>query len=140
MSVLEQIETGASNFVNGEWRRSACSESADVFSPATSEVLATVPLARQEDVDAAVSAAADAYPDWRRTTPQDCIQCLFKFKRLLEEHTDDMDAHYTRKRQDVHRSSCGTSTRDLEVEVICGIPTLMQGYNSKLSPPAWTRS
>ena len=38
----------------------------------------------------AVSAASAAFPQWRRTPPEDRIQPLFKLKVLLEDHIDDI--------------------------------------------------
>jgi len=49
-----------------------------------------VPLAGVAEVNAAIEAAAAAFPDWRRTPPEDRIQPLFKLKMLLEEHLDEL--------------------------------------------------
>ena len=54
------------------------------------EILASVPLAEQPKLHAAIEAAAAAYPEWRRTPPEDRIQPLFKLKMLLEDHIDDI--------------------------------------------------
>src|SRR6476659_4072655 len=90
MTVLEQSSNILPNFIAGEWMRSGSPDLVDVFNPATSEILAKVPLARAEDVGAAVDAAAAAFPGWRRTPPQERIQYLFRFKRLLEQHGDEI--------------------------------------------------
>ena len=73
----------APHFIGGNWQRGQSADHMDVLNPATTEVLASVPLAGAAEVDAAVSAARDAFPAWRRTPPQDRIQFLFRFKRLL---------------------------------------------------------
>ena len=57
-------------------------EFVDVTNPATTEVLARTPLSTSADVDAAVQAAADAFPAWRRTPPGERVQYLFKLKNL----------------------------------------------------------
>ena len=67
------IERGAINFIGGEWRRNDASDIATVFNPATEEILARVPLADASQVNAAIEAAAQAFPDWRRTPPQERI-------------------------------------------------------------------
>lgn len=41
----------------------------DISNPATGEVIDTITLATAADVDAAVAAAADAFPAWSRATP-----------------------------------------------------------------------
>src|SRR6202140_2678212 len=78
------------NYVQGGWRRSATQEYVDVTNPATAEVLARTPLSTAADVDAAVQAAADAFPAWRRTPPGERVQYLFKLKNLLEENLDEL--------------------------------------------------
>ena len=130
MSVLESVDNAALNCVNGEWLRSATSESVDVFNPATAEVLATVPLAGSKEVDAAVAAAAAAFPSWRRTPPQDRIQYLFQFRRLLEQNADEIARLITKENGKTLAEARAELQRGIEnVEVACGIPTLMQGYN-----------
>ena len=71
------------NYINGKWTASHASEGLDVVNPATGEALARVPLADAAEVNAAVEAAAAAFPEWRRTPPEDRIQALFKLKQLL---------------------------------------------------------
>src|SRR3954447_15384709 len=130
MTVLEHTSNVLPNFIAGEWKKSNSSDFADVFNPANSEVLARVPLAQADDVDAAVKAAAAAFPAWRRTPPQERIQYLFKFKRLLEEHGDDIAKLTTQENGKTFAEARAELQRGIEnVEVACGIPTLMQGYN-----------
>ena len=78
------------NLINGEWTTSSAAEMLDVINPATGEVIARTPLSSRAEVGLAVKAAADAFPAWRRTPPEDRIQYLFKLKMLLEEHVDDL--------------------------------------------------
>jgi malonate-semialdehyde dehydrogenase (acetylating) / methylmalonate-semialdehyde dehydrogenase len=118
------------NCVGGDWRPGHSSETFDVFNPATAEVLAKVPMADAADVNAAVAAAAAAFPDWRRTPPQSRIQYLFKFRALLEQHGDEIARLTTQENGKTFTESRAELQRGIEnVEVACGIPTLMQGYN-----------
>src|SRR4051812_48056354 len=87
---IVQSENVALNFVGGEWSRGNSTETFDVFNPATSELLAKVQMGGRDDVNAAVKSASAAYPEWRRTPPQNRIQFLFKFRALLEEHGDEI--------------------------------------------------
>src|SRR3982750_2322769 len=130
MTVLEHTSNVLPNFIAGEWRKSNSSDVIDVFNPANAEVLAQVPLAQADDVDAAVKAAAAAFPGWRRTPPQERIQYLFKFKRLLEEHGEEIARLTTQENGKTFVEARAELQRGIEnVEVACGIPTLMQGYN-----------
>src|ERR1035437_10705760 len=79
-SAIEQVKNDGRG-----WKRSSSSEFYDVINPATGEKLAKVPAGTKEDVDAIVRAAAAAYPEWRRTPPEDRIQYLFKLKQILED-------------------------------------------------------
>ena len=118
------------NYVNGGWRPSASSSVMEIVNPATSETLARVALAGVEEVDAAVQAAAAAFPGWRRTPAQERIQYLFKFKRLLEEHAGEIARLTTEENGKTLAEARAELQRGIEnVEVACGIPTLMQGYN-----------
>ena len=118
------------HYVGGDWCRSKSAESVNVFNPATSEVLASVRLADRDDVASAVAAASAAFPAWRQTPPQSRIQYLFHFKQLLEQHADEIARITTEENGKTLAESKAELQRGIEnVEVACGIPTLMQGYN-----------
>jgi len=120
----------AANYIAGTWLASDAIESIEVTNPATSESLASVALSGSEDVGRAVAAAAAAFPAWRRTPPEERIQYLFAFKQLLEAHFDEIARITTRENGKTLAESKAELRRGIEnVEVACGIPTLMQGYN-----------
>ncbi|MDQ2711646.1 MAG: CoA-acylating methylmalonate-semialdehyde dehydrogenase [Acidobacteriota bacterium] len=120
----------ALNYIGGEWIRSRSPESINVFNPANAQVLATVPLADANDVGSVVAAATAAFPGWRRTPPQNRIQYLFKFRQLLETHADEIARLTTQENGKTFAEARAELQRGIEnVEVACGIPTLMQGYN-----------
>jgi len=117
------------NYINGAWRRSATAEYSDVVNPATAEVLARVPISTPADVDAAVQAAAGAFPAWRHTPPGERIQYLFRLKNLLEEHLDELSRLITLENGKTFAEAKAELRRGIEnVEVACGIPMMMQGY------------
>jgi malonate-semialdehyde dehydrogenase (acetylating)/methylmalonate-semialdehyde dehydrogenase len=122
------------NYINGQWTDSRAGSSKqewrDVINPATGEVLAQVPLADAAEVNQAVEAAAAAFPEWRRTPPEDRIQPLFKLKMLLEDHLDDIARIITLENGKTFTEAKAEMRRAIEnVEVACGIPMMMQGYN-----------
>src|SRR5262244_4297404 len=87
-------------------------------------------MADSADVNAAVEAAAAAFPEWRRTPPEDRIQPLFKLKMLLEDHIDDIARIITMENGKTFTEAKAEMRRAIEnVEVACGIPMMMQGYN-----------
>ena len=120
------------NFVGGDWIQPLATESLPVMNPATGEAMAHAPLSSASDVDRAVQAAKNAFPAWREIPPGDRIQCLFKLKNLLEEHLDDLAKTITNECGKTYEEAAGEMRRGIEnVEVACGIPMMMQGYNSE---------
>ena len=118
------------NYIQGGWRRSTTQEYVDVTNPATAEVLARTPLSTAADVDAAVQSGADAFPAWRRTPPGERVQYLFKLKNLLEEHLGELARLITEENGKTLAEAKAELRRGIEnVEVACGIPMMMQGYN-----------
>jgi malonate-semialdehyde dehydrogenase (acetylating)/methylmalonate-semialdehyde dehydrogenase len=130
MTVSAPSITKLTNYVNGQWTESRAAEWQDVINPATGEILAQVPLCDPTEVAKAVDAAAAAFPEWRRTPPEDRIQPLFKLKQLLEDHIDELARLITLENGKTLGEAKGEWRRAIEnVEVACGIPTMMQGYN-----------
>jgi malonate-semialdehyde dehydrogenase (acetylating)/methylmalonate-semialdehyde dehydrogenase len=130
MSTAVITETKIPNYINGEWVESSVREWSDVINPATAEILGRVPLSGTAEVSKAIDAAAAAFPAWRRTPPEDRIQPLFKLKVLLEEHIDDISRIITQENGKTFTEAKAEMRRAIEnVEVACGIPMMMQGYN-----------
>lgn len=118
------------NFAGGAWSRPTTATFLEVHNPATGECLAQVPDSTAADVDAVVRSAAEAFPQWRRTPPEERIQYLFKIKDLLERHFEEIARTTTLENGKTIAESRAELRRAIEnVEVACGIPTLMQGYN-----------
>jgi malonate-semialdehyde dehydrogenase (acetylating) / methylmalonate-semialdehyde dehydrogenase len=124
------MESRVPNYIDGGWIECKGTDWQSVVNPATGEMIAKVPLCDSPQVAAAVEAAASAYPAWRRTPPEDRIQPLFKLKQLLETHIDELARIITLENGKTLSEAKGELRRAIEnVEVACGIPTIMQGYN-----------
>ncbi|GGY48859.1 aldehyde dehydrogenase family protein [Streptomyces omiyaensis] len=61
-----------------------------VLNPATEEVVATVPAAGPEDVDAAVARAAAAQTAWAAAAPADRARLLRRFAAVVDAHTEEL--------------------------------------------------
>src|SRR6266478_5788837 len=130
MTVAAPLLTTIPNYIDGHWQDSTATEWQDVANPATGEVLARVPLSDNVEVTRAIDAASAAYPLWRRTPPEDRIQPLFKLKVLLEDHQDELARIITQENGKTLAEAKAELRRAIEnVEVACGIPMMMQGYN-----------
>lgn len=120
------------NFIDNVRRWSDSAESLPVLNPATAEILAYTPLSTSAEVAQAIAAAERALPLWRRVPATERIQPLFKLKSLLEEHFEDLSRTITLECGKTLAESRGEMRRAIEnVEVACGIPTLLQGYHSE---------
>src|ERR1051326_8234228 len=120
------------NFVDGGWVASDATEALKVLNPASAEVLAEVPLSPAEEVHRAAESAQKAFLEWRRRPAGDRIQPLFKLKTLLEDNQDDLARTITDECGKTLGESIAEVRRSIEnVEVACGIPTLMQGVNNE---------
>ncbi len=118
------------NYIDGEWVASKSEVSVDVVNPALMKVLGNVPRSNAEDVDAAVIAAKQAFPEWRRTTPLARSRYLFRLKNLMESNFEEISRINTMEHGKTIDESRGETRRGIEnVEVATGIPSLMMGYN-----------
>ena len=120
------------NYINGTWTKSSASDYLDVMNPATNQVMGTVPMSPGAEVDNAVQKAKDAHEAWRRTPVGERIQPLFKLKALLEENLDELAKVITNECGKTYGESVGEIRRGIEnVEVACGMPVMIQGYNNE---------
>ena len=72
------------HWIDGQpWTREA-ERQGNVFDPSTGEVTAKVDFAGPAEVDAAVAAAARAFPGWRDTSLSARAKTLFAFRELLQ--------------------------------------------------------
>jgi malonate-semialdehyde dehydrogenase (acetylating)/methylmalonate-semialdehyde dehydrogenase len=134
MAVLEEPirETRViKNYVDGEWVESK-GRTVDVVNPAVGRTIARVPLSTGDEFDAAVQAASNAFQDWRATPPLARSRYLFRLKHLLEEHFEELSRIQTQEHGKTIDESRGETRRGIEnVEVACGIATMMQGLYSE---------
>jgi malonate-semialdehyde dehydrogenase (acetylating) / methylmalonate-semialdehyde dehydrogenase len=130
MSTAIITEAKIPHYIDGQWVESNAREWSEILNPATGESLGKVPISDAAEVTKAIDAAAAAYPAWRRTPPEDRIQPLFKLKVLLEDHLDDISRLITQENGKTFTEAKAEMRRAIEnVEVACGIPVMMQGYN-----------
>jgi malonate-semialdehyde dehydrogenase (acetylating)/methylmalonate-semialdehyde dehydrogenase len=121
-------ETIIMNYYGGDWYHSQADEKLKVMNPATSKTIGTVPMSSAQEVDLAVKQASSAFKAWKRVPATERIQCLFRLKDLLEEHFDELAITITIENGKTLKEAKGEMRRAIEnVEVACGIPTMMQG-------------
>jgi malonate-semialdehyde dehydrogenase (acetylating)/methylmalonate-semialdehyde dehydrogenase len=117
-------------FIGGEWLNVKSVPGSPVFNPSTGEVIAETPLCAAEHVNAAVEAAACAFPAWMETPAVERARIFFKFKTLLEENFEELVRSNTREHGKTLTESRGDVKRGIEmVEFACGVPSLLTGEN-----------
>jgi len=124
------------NYVNGEWVASKSSRTLDVVNPATTEVLARVPMSTKEEVLEAIRYAKEGYEEWKETPPLTRARYMFTLKNLMEEHFEEVSQILTKEHGKTLDEARGEVRRAIEcVEHASGIPTLMMGYGLESIAP-----
>ncbi|THE63206.1 CoA-acylating methylmalonate-semialdehyde dehydrogenase [Salinadaptatus halalkaliphilus] len=116
------------NYVGGDWIRPEASAELTTIDPATGAELATVPCSSAAAVDDAVRTGNEAFETWSSRPVEERIQPLFRLKTLLEDHQDELAELLVRDHGKTLEEARGELRRGIEnVEVACGIPSMMQG-------------
>jgi malonate-semialdehyde dehydrogenase (acetylating)/methylmalonate-semialdehyde dehydrogenase len=120
------------DYINGQWYDPGSANLLDVENPATAGIIGQVTLTPRETVDRAADAGQRAFLEWRRVPVTERVQPLFKLKQLLETHLDELARIVTNECGKIYSESVGELRRGVEnVEVACGMPSLMQGTNNE---------
>ncbi|MFJ8924085.1 gamma-aminobutyraldehyde dehydrogenase [Streptomyces sp. NPDC102415] len=90
------MSTTFRNYIDGAFADASDGRTLDVVDPTSGEVYATSPLSGPADVDAAMAAAAAAFPGWRDTTPSVRQRALLKIADAMEARADDLVAAESR--------------------------------------------
>jgi malonate-semialdehyde dehydrogenase (acetylating) / methylmalonate-semialdehyde dehydrogenase len=116
------------HWIGGQRQAGTSGRTAPVYDPATGEVTAQVGLADAGEVDAAVSAAAAAFPAWRATSLSKRTDAMFRLRHLLHEHREDLARLVTSEHGKVLDDAAGEVARGLEnVDFACGLSTVLKG-------------
>ena len=119
------------HFIGGQHRAGASGRFGDVFDPSTGEVQARVPLANQNEVDAAITNAVVAQPEWGDTNPQRRARVLLKFLELIAKDTDTLAKTLTSEHGKTLADSRGAIQRGIGViEFSVGAPHFLKGEYS----------
>lgn len=101
--------------IDGAFVESRTSEWRDVVNPATQEVLARVPFATVAEVDAAVTAAREAFKTWRKTPIGTRARIFLKYQQLIRENMKELAALLTAEQGKTLPDAEGDVFRGLEV-------------------------
>ncbi|MBW1995890.1 MAG: aldehyde dehydrogenase family protein, partial [Deltaproteobacteria bacterium] len=120
MAILEEPIKGVpmvKNYIDGEWVESK-GEIIEVVNPVTCEPIAKVGISTKDEIDAAVAAAKEAFPDWRMTPAVTRARYLLRLLQLLEENFENLSRIQTQEHGKTIDESRGETRRGIEnVEV-----------------------
>jgi malonate-semialdehyde dehydrogenase (acetylating)/methylmalonate-semialdehyde dehydrogenase len=120
--------TEIGHFIDNARIAGTSGRSQPVFNPATGAAEKTVALARREEVDRAVAAAAAAWPSWAKTPSLRRARILDRFKTILWQRADQLADVISAEHGKTHDDAKGEVTRGLEVvEFAVGAPHLLKG-------------
>jgi malonate-semialdehyde dehydrogenase (acetylating)/methylmalonate-semialdehyde dehydrogenase len=107
--------TTVMHFINGKQVANSSPRTGNVFNPAKGEITKQVALAETQDAQAAIQAAADAYPAWRDTSLTKRQQIMFNFREILNADKEELAAIVTEEHGKTLPDALGEVTRGLEV-------------------------
>jgi len=115
------------HFINGKQTPGSNKNWQPLRDPLTNQITKQVIYADAADVNKAVEAAKEAFPAWSTTTPAKRSQILFRFKTLLDQHTDQLAQLITEEHGKTLSDARASVQRGIAVvEYACGIPNHLQ--------------
>jgi acyl-CoA reductase-like NAD-dependent aldehyde dehydrogenase len=112
----------------------------ETVDPATGEVLATLPIAQADEVDAAVAAARRAQRDWAKVDPTQRTRLLVALAQAIEANADELAELESR---DVGKPIAEARARDLKFAAqtwlyYSGWPSKILGTTNPANPGVFT--
>jgi malonate-semialdehyde dehydrogenase (acetylating) / methylmalonate-semialdehyde dehydrogenase len=124
-----------SHWIGGRLVEGRSGRRGPVYDPATGRQTKWVDFAATDEVDAAVTAAAQAFPAWRATSLSKRTEIMFRIRNLVDEHRQEIAGLLTAEHGKVLSDALGEVARGLEnIEFATGIPNLLKGgYSEQVS-------
>ena len=117
-----------SHWINGTAVEVLPDQTGPIYNPATGQVIARVPRGGQTEVDAAVAAAAAAFPAWRDLPLIARSNIFFAYRNLVYEHREEMARLVTRDHGKTFPDALAEVLRGLEtIDFACGLPVHLAG-------------
>ena len=115
-------------FSNGDVVHSGSSEKLPVTNPANQQLLAEVPFATRDEVDAAVASAVDAFRTWKEVPVSERARLMMRYCNLLKEHHDELGELLAQDTGKTFEDAKGDVWRGIEVvEQAANVPSNMMG-------------
>jgi len=116
------------NFIGGEWRETETGEYAPNVNPAdTNDVIGELPLSSRAEAEAAIDAAARAFPMWRETPAPERGRMIARVHRIMIDRAEELARALTREEGKILREARG------EVQKTINILEFMAGEGMRLA-------
>ncbi|HEB32286.1 MAG TPA: CoA-acylating methylmalonate-semialdehyde dehydrogenase [Spirochaetes bacterium] len=114
--------------INGKWLQTRSGKYMPVMDPSTGEQIAETPCCTPEEMGDAVTAAKAAFPAWSNQPVSNRIQLMYRFKRILDEHLDELTLILATEMGKNLAEARGDVLKAIEVvECACSTHYLMSG-------------
>jgi malonate-semialdehyde dehydrogenase (acetylating)/methylmalonate-semialdehyde dehydrogenase len=127
-AVLANHDPTVKMLLDGKFVESKTQEWHDVVDPATQQLLAQVPFATDEELNAAIASAKLAYATWKNTPIAARARIMLKLQALVREHMSRIARTLSAEQGKTLADAEGDIFRGLEVvEHACSIGSLQMG-------------
>ena len=130
---ISGLLTEGTHLIGGEWVPARGGETIDVIDPATQDLLLRVPRGGAEDIDAAVRAAAVAFPAWRDTSPAARAEALYRFAEVCRRHDAELT---TLEAMEVGHPKWPASGASRTLTYVAGLTDKVTGQTLPAASPA----
>ncbi|WP_328824878.1 CoA-acylating methylmalonate-semialdehyde dehydrogenase [Uliginosibacterium aquaticum] len=131
-----------SHWINGAAQRGTPVATQDIFNPATGAVQGKLLLGSSADLEAAVAAAAAAFPAWAAKSALARARVFYKFLAIVQERSAVLADCLVREHGKTFPDAMGEVARGIEnIEFATGIPQLLKGdFSDQIATgiDAWT--
>ncbi len=116
------------NYYNGEFIQSDSNESMDVISPLDGNLLSKVPMSTNDELNAAVESAKNAFDSWSKTPIKERVQVFFRYRHLLERDLDELTKLVSEENGKTYGEAKAEVEKSIELtEFACSMPQLVSG-------------
>ena len=115
-------------FINGEFRESQTTDWLDVTNPATKDVIARLPCATNQEMNAAIESAKATFDCWKDVAVSERARLMLRYQHLLKEHHDELATLLSHETGKIFTDAKGDVWRGIEVvEQAANIASNMMG-------------
>ena len=122
------------NYIQGSYAP-ASPRSQDVTSPVNGELLTTVPLANESELQMAIESAKQAFPGWSDLTLRQRCDVFYRYRNLLQDNLEELSRVCHEENGKTIAESKAEVLKAIELtELACSLPNLVAGESLEVSP------